>query len=280
MMSKELLAAVKACKHFGQIIRRCNLTIHTDHKNLTHDDMQHVSLQEQCVKIFLDQEFAHTFVHIKGDNNTATNGLSRLPMADENASKITHGIFATINHLDWDLNTDFPLDMRQIMLAQMQDDELQKRMTSNKLNWVLVVTTVNFVWVTVELWEGIVKWYDSNLGHPGVNQTINMIGQTFCWKGLCPFVERHISMCDSCQHNKISNKKAYGKIPLTSALRDNQPWERIHLDCCGPWTIRYQDKNTDKILKYEIHLLSMVNACTRFATAKAFNKNLLCRYPP
>ncbi len=35
---QELLAASEACKHFGQMIRGCEIQIHTDHQNLTHND--------------------------------------------------------------------------------------------------------------------------------------------------------------------------------------------------------------------------------------------------
>ena len=42
----------------------------------------------------------------------------------------------------------------------------------------------------------------------------------------------------------ILNKKSYGKIPLIPALRDKNPWEVVHVDCCGPWKIRWLDEET------------------------------------
>ena len=71
--------------------------------------------------------------------------------------------------------------------------------------------------------------------------------------------KKHITTCDNCQRNKTTNKKAYDKIPLTSALCDNHPWEQIHINCCGPWKIRYENKETSGTSKFEIHLLSMVD---------------------
>ena len=41
---QELLAAAEACKHFAQIIRRCEIRIHTDHQNLTHHNTVHANL--------------------------------------------------------------------------------------------------------------------------------------------------------------------------------------------------------------------------------------------
>jgi hypothetical protein len=35
VMDQELLAIFKTCKYFKQIIHGCNITLHTDHNNLT-----------------------------------------------------------------------------------------------------------------------------------------------------------------------------------------------------------------------------------------------------
>jgi hypothetical protein len=177
---QELLAAVEACKHFAQIIRGCEIRIHTDHQNLTHDDTRHTNLREQRARIFLDSEFAPTFVHIKGENNTAADGLSWLPMADDDyATDITREIFAIIqNNLDReDSGSDFPLDMKQIMVKQKTDNALQRRIASGK--YLEKISTINIdgcevttfngkVWVPKKLQQRIVEWYHSNLQHAGV----------------------------------------------------------------------------------------------------------------
>jgi hypothetical protein len=104
-------------------------------------------------------------------------------------------------------------------------------------------------------------------------------------------VEKYVSSCDSCQRNKTTNKKSYGKIPLVPALRDKNPWEVIHVNCCGPWKIKWIDEETGEKNEFEIHLLSTVDACKGWSkfvriettssvtTATALDKNWLCRYP-
>ena len=74
-------------------------------------------------------------------------------------------------------------------------------------------------------------------------------------------------------------------------LRNKQPWEKVQVDCCGPWKICYNNQLTGRICTFEIHLLSMVDICNGWpefarinmansiATAKAFGENWLCRYP-
>lgn len=298
---QELLAAAEACKHFAPIIRGCDIRIHTDHLNLTHDDTVHANLREQRTRIFLDSEFAPLFVHIAGEENTGADGLSRLPMSDDDDTpEIAMDHIFAISHINRDTNEDFPLDMKQIRIAQQNDEILQRRITSrrydNNINTVtldgnIVYTFNGKVWVPKELQRRIVTWYHENLQHAGVTRTLNSISQTFAWKGLRTMVEEHIASCDSCQRNKQSNKKQYGKLPLVPALRNREPWEKVQVDCCGPWTIRYHNALTGKISKYEIHLLSMVDVCTGWseftrlnshtaiAVAKAFDKTWLCRYP-
>jgi hypothetical protein len=143
-------------------------------------------------------------------------------MVDETPFKIANSIFA-INSLDRETNYNFPLDMRQIHVAQLKDEALQehlslekfkKNITTMNINRNNVTTFIGKVWVPKQLQQWILKWYHSNLQHAGVTHTINTIGQTFVWKGLPTMVEKHIETCNSCQHNKQSNKKAYGKMLL------------------------------------------------------------------
>jgi hypothetical protein len=120
---------------------------------------------------------------------------------------------------------------------------------------------------------------------------INTIGQTFVWKGLATSVGNHVDTCNSCQRNKHTNKKAYGKLPRVPALQNKEPWQTVHVDCGGPWTIRYVNNETGRIVLFEIHVLGMVDAGTNWcevarittassiATAKAFNQQWLSCYP-
>ncbi len=152
---QELLAASEACKHFGQMIRGCEIGIHTDHQNLTHNDTVHVNLGEQRTRIFLEQEFAPTFVHIAGADNTGADGLSRLPMLDQVPAETTQHLFA-ISNLNRNISYDFPLDMWQIQRTQAKDEDLLKRRNSDIIDNVVidgtVVTTLNGkVWVPKSL---------------------------------------------------------------------------------------------------------------------------------
>ena len=73
---QELLAAAEACKHFKQIIKGCEITIHTDHQNLVYDEARHASMRVLRTRLLLDEEYGAKFVHIAGKDNTGADGLS------------------------------------------------------------------------------------------------------------------------------------------------------------------------------------------------------------
>jgi hypothetical protein len=58
-------------------------------------------------------------------------------------------------------------------------------------------------------------------------------------------VENHIETWNSCQHNKQSNKKAYGKMPLVSALQNKDPWQMVHLIAAVPEKFAFRTKKQE-----------------------------------
>jgi hypothetical protein len=53
---QELLAILESCKHFKNIIHGCNVTVHTDHKNLTYSPTQCVNARVERPMILLNKE--------------------------------------------------------------------------------------------------------------------------------------------------------------------------------------------------------------------------------
>ena len=139
----------------------------------------------------------------------------------------------------------------------------------------------------------MIEWYHLNLRHPGVTRTINSIRQNFGWKGMRKQVEAHIKSCDECQRNKIVGKAAYAyeELPLVPTLRDIEPWEKVHVDCTGHWTVHVTTAASDEVVTYKIHILAMLDACigwpelTLISTANSkscsnnFDINWLYQYP-
>jgi hypothetical protein len=52
------------------------------------------------------------------------------------------------------------------------------------------------------------------------------------------------------------------------------PWECIHIDSIGPWTVTIKDPVTMRKYMIEIHGLTMVDACTQLADATVLLNNM------
>jgi hypothetical protein len=296
---QELLAAHEACRFFHDIIYGCEILIRCDHKNLTNLETKHTNLRVLRQRLTLDQEYGAKFEHLAGELNTGADGLSRLPMTDEIPASSNAEIYA-IDELNRDANYDFPLSMKLLKEEQIRDEKIQEALQKHGSN--NRISTLNFgttsvhtidgkVMVPATLQHRIIDWYHNNLRHPGSTRTLNSIAQTFYWKGMRSQIEEHIRTCDQCQRHKIVGKPNYGILPLVPALRDKKPFEKVHVDCAGPWTIKLNDGPRTANSKYEIFVLTMVDACTNWAefaliptassrtVAIQFDINWLCRYP-
>lgn len=96
------------------------------------------------------------------------------------------------------------------------------------------------------------------MSHRLVNTNLRHTGVTGTMRGQ---VEDHIKTCNKCQGHKIVGKPNYGILSLVPALRDKKTFEKVHLDCVGPWTVRIKDDPLGQIIEYDIHILTMVDAC-------------------
>ncbi len=114
-----------------------------------------------------------------------------------------------------------------------------------------------------------------------------MIEIHFGYPGIRKDLEEMVQDLAICQRHKITGKEQYGKIPLTPALRDKEPWEVVHINCTSPWDIQYENKVTGEIENQKLDLLTISDAVEFLVmknkmakhTAHLFDINWLCRYP-
>ena len=79
-MEKELLWIVECCKEFCNILFGYPLRVFSDHKNLVHAATVSQSQRVMRWRLIL-KEFGPDIIHIKGENNTVADAMSRLPTA-------------------------------------------------------------------------------------------------------------------------------------------------------------------------------------------------------
>jgi transposase InsO family protein len=104
-------------------------------------------------------------------------------------------------------------------------------------------------------------------------------------------IAAYVKTCALCQQYKITATKKYGKIPLPKppAIK---PWEEVHVDMIGPWTVQFTLTNQPGTTRVEhLQALTIIDKGTGWpefvATRSKASQHIallfdgvwLCRYP-
>ena len=81
----------------------------------------------------------------------------------------------------------------------------------------------------------VVAWYHEYLQHPGEKCTEETIRQWFYWPGLPSDVHTFYKTCKLCQLSR-KQRRNYGR--LTGKTAESKPWEQVHIDLVGCFTVR------------------------------------------
>ena len=294
---KELLAIVESLKHFRNIVFGHDITVYTDHLNLTYDNTEYNSDRVLRQRLILE-EYGVCLVYIKGCSNVVADAHSRLPSTA--AADTAHGeeLFELDLH-----EPEFVLDFKVIAREQRSDPWLQQEI--KKGNTLLSKSTIG----TVTLWlmktsqgadpkvyvpeilrDNTLDWFHTNLQHPGQERMANTIRQNFTWPKLAQDVATMVATCNACQRRKVTGQKKYGHIPLPD---DHQvePWDSVHVDLIGPWDVKFKLTGTGRVRTEKVKALTIVDKATGWPEvvgitykrseniAKLFDQVWLCRYP-
>ena len=100
-------------------------------------------------------------------------------------------------------------------------------------------------------------WYHSSLLHPGVSCMRATLKKHFYWKRMDKNIEDLVRTCPVCQRCKKIAVRPVGHLPLRGS-RSVVPWERIHVDCIGPWTINIKILKDRKTINRKVTALTMI----------------------
>ena len=190
--------------------------------------------------------------------------------------------------------TDFDqLQLKNIERVQRENpQEMSKYKLVSEPNGINLRRHRGRIIIPTILQGPLLRWYHSVLGHPGINNMKTTLKQFYYFTGMDKAVENHVRTCTECQKYKKTAVRAVGHLPVRES-RSCTPWERMHVDCIGPWALTVQVLNPRKTVRLEICAMIMICEATLWpeiklfhkshpdsiSTALAFDHEWLCRYP-
>jgi transposase InsO family protein len=246
---KELLSIVATLKEFRNILLGQQITVFTDHKNLTYKNFNTERVMRWRLVL---EEFGPDLQYIKGERNVVADALSRLEIDDEQE---IFNISECFGYDDDDLPpSSFPLRYKDIAKAQLDNPALLLKLKTNKdfseatfrggdKEHKLICHNGKIA-LPPSLQQKTIDWYHEILCHPGTTRTEATIRQHFDWKGLRTMVIATCKKCQLCQKAKLTNQK-YGKLP--AKLAEENPWDTLCVDLIGPYKIERKGKKDLKL---------------------------------
>ena len=313
-MEKELLAIVSTLAEFRTMLLGAKIYVYTDHKNLTFHNLN--SSRVLRWRLFLE-DFDVSYSYVAGKENVLGDAFSRLPRLDDvaptegktSASQIEDSLFFSLTDsellLDCFLNLPpqrqmrYPMELRWIQENQFEDANLNNERQQHPLNFpALTIDGIALLcyrqdhldneqsnWkicIPSGLLYDMVLFFHKVLGHAGEVRVYDSIRTRFHHPKLKAMVENICKSCETCRKHKLHGP-SYGE--LSSREVTIAPWEEVHVDLIGPWTVPIRGREV------EFNALTCIDPVTNLAeiaridqktarhVAQKFENCWLSRYP-
>jgi transposase InsO family protein len=314
-MEKELLAIISTLAEFRTMLLGSKIFVYTDHKNLTFRNLN--SSRVLRWRLFLE-DFDISYAYVAGKNNVLGDAFSRLPRLDDivvtegktsSVSSIEDSLFSSLtdnkNLLDCFLNLPtqrqmrYPLDLRWIQENQFEDTILNEMRQEHPGNFPahtidgvpLLCYRKDHLDESVNNWRicipsgllrDMVVFFHKVLGHAGEVRVYDSIRARFHHPKLKAMVEEVRKDCQVCRKYKLQGP-GYGE--LSSRQVTMAPWEEVHIDLIGPWTVSIDGREV------EFNALTCIDPVTNLVElaridrktaqhiAQKFENSWLSRYP-
>ena len=225
---RELLAVYLAIKHFRHFVEGRSFHVLTDHKPLTHAlasrPDQHTPRQVRHLDYI--SQFTSDIRHVKGEDNTAADALSRIGTIKENLSTtVDFNAIANAQHDDEELRqlksspSPSSLDLQPVPLP-----------TSNSTIMCDVSTGVPRPFVPAKFRRVVFDALHS-LSHPGIRATCRLLTARYVWPSINKDVTHWTRACQQCQRSKVQR---HTMTPLSTFSTPDARFDLIHIDIVGP----------------------------------------------
>ena len=296
VVHKEALAAISIFKHLRKMLFGCSIHLYTDSLNLSYlQTSSSMKLQRYFMEIV---DFHPVIEHVAGVQNVVADFLSRMDFQQKYIELMT---------ID-----EFPLAPTYVQSMQNNDEKLQELVLSIKLSRTVVIlynkteklssddfqlqelegaevlclknTYQQFIPLNIR--KDLLTWFHEFYAHPGVTRMEKIIRIYAHWKSLNADIRSYTQKCHTCQINKVSNKRKYGKLSESTVDINIGNFEVVAFDLVGP--LPKSISHTGEEYEY---IFTIIDIKTRFieliplysttgpVITQAFDDNWLCRYP-
>ena len=201
---------VATFKEFRNILLGHQITVYTDHKNLTYRNFNPERVMRWRLIV---EEFGPEIKYIKGENNVVADALSHFEMSDNQEILNISDIYG---YNDADLSDSaYPILYHYISKAQETEAKLSQNLVSHR-NYTLhtlcggdqnhrLICQNRKICLPMAPQNKTVDWYHDILCHPVETQTEHTICHHFDWKVLHTTVHDVCMKCPTCQRAKTTN---------------------------------------------------------------------------
>ena len=267
---KELLSIVECLKQFRNIVFGYEIIVYSDHKNLVHAATVSESQRVMRWRLLLE-EYGPDIRHIKGVDNVVADAISRLPMANDDepsTDKVQSHMNELFNIGNRNNDNGFPLDLSDVQRIQnlelnIRNSKLKAFIEDSKSGYyydfiedMKLILYKGKIYVPESLRGRTLGWYHHYLNHPGGDRLANTLSTVCYWKGLTSQAKGFCKKCNKCQVSK-KRKVRYGHLPPQNK-GTLIPWETVHVDLIGPYTVKVNQEQPGQIIKeVELQLTCM-----------------------
>ena len=303
-IEKELLSVVETLRTFRSMLLGAKITVHTDHKNLTHKLSTFTTQRVMCWRLLLE-EYGPTFAYKKGSENCVADALSRVPTLDENVTPAmpetrcvqvddlwTECLWAlpkfdeqNRHPFRFETIADFQARSPNVSSLPTQSPQWFQSIPFGKVSLVCKTQFPNerLVVLPDAMLTNLVRWYHEQSVHSeGMDRLEQTIKRHFWHPRLRQTVRQIVSDCQVCARMKKDSPK-HGQ--LAPRIVPSSPWTEVHCDQIGPWDYKING------LEVKIRALTMVDPVTNLVeiarvhstqcaeNTDAFVNTWLSRYP-
>ena len=229
---KELLAIVAAMEEWRVYLEGSThpVKVLTDHKNLLYFTTTKKLNRGQTRWAETLARYNYTISYVKGTENGRADALSRKPEYLENKRHVSHAIFrkeksGLVNNTpqlalvmrvepsEW--AEEIRKAYRKDAMAKSMEKEIpaESKFTRDKQGMLVFQ---GLVYIPVTMRKNVIRQHHDtrDMGHRGVEGTIEKISRNYYFPGMRKMMEQYVKECDLCSKSKAKRHKPYGKMKV------------------------------------------------------------------